>query len=216
MRQHTRTREMEDTSNVRSELRQQTAKLFAPMECSVADAVMGCISRTQYRRRRIESLVLGFSPVVAVALVLVLYLGAGVVPWGTGASAPVTPLTSAPLASGQRLGFAPQLDKSSTAALVSPVWNYTVDVRGDRMRRQLLASWLMSGHGDAACQLSDVEAAQSLVLDLAPDEASDLEAFLMLHHYVVEEQSGLERTAAWHWTGRDGDETGHVTIRIIG
>jgi hypothetical protein len=100
--------------------------------------------------------------------------------------------------------------------MVSPAWDYTVDVRGDRVRRQLLVSWLMSDHEDAARQLSDVEAPQSLVLDLGPHEDSELEAFLKLHHYVVEEQSGLERAATWYWTGRNGDGTGHVTIRIIG
>ncbi len=216
MRQHTRTRETEDTNNVRSEVRQQAADLFAPMECSVADAVMECINRTRVRRRHIQGLVLGLSPVVAVAVVLVLYLGAGVAPWGTGGSTTVGPLKSAPLASGQRLGAQAELDTNFAAAMVSPAWDYTVDVRGDRVRRQLLVSWLMSDHEDAARQLSDVEAPQSLVLDLGPHEDSELEAFLKLHHYVVEEQSGLERAATWYWTGRNGDGTGHVTIRIIG
>jgi len=73
----------------------------------------------------------------------------------------------------------------------------------------------MSGHGDAGRQLGDMGTGQSVVVELAPDEASELEAFLKLHQYVVQEQSGLARTAAWYWTGRSGAGTGRVTIRII-
>ena len=209
------TGETKHTSRVDREVQRQAVDLFAPMECSVVDAVMGCIDRTQSRRRRIQSLVLGVSPIVAVAVVLVLYLGAGVAPWGASESAPKAFVASAPQAGGQRLGDAGEWDMKLTAASVSPEVAYTVDVRGDSPRRQLLAGWLMSDHVDAARQLGDVETGQSVVVELAPNEASELEAFLKLHQYVVQEQSGLARTAAWYWTGRSGAETGHVTIRII-
>jgi len=181
----------------------------------VADAVMGCIGRTQSRRRRVQSLMLGASPIVAVAVVLVLYLGAGVAPWGTGGSAPRGFVGIHSRGRGQQVGDTADWGMKLAAAPSSAEWAYTIDVRGDTPRRQLLASWLMSGHGDAGRQLGDMGTGQSVVVELAPDEASELEAFLKLHQYVVQEQSGLARTAAWYWTGRSGAGTGRVTIRII-
>ena len=204
------------TGRVDREVQRQAADLFAPMECSVADVVMGCIDRTRSRRRRIQSLILGASPIIAVAVVLVLYLGAGVAPWEVGGSAQKAFVASAPSAEGQRVADAAESGMKLTAASVSPEWAYTVDVRGDRPRKQLLARWLMSDHGDAARQLVDMGTGQSVVVELAPDEASELEAFLKLHQYVVQEQWGLAWTAAWYWTGRSGAGTGRVTIRIMG
>src|SRR5664280_1192755 len=58
-----------------TELRSEVAALFAPMERSLAHSVTAAISSRRSRRRLLQGLWLGLSPIMAIAIVAVLYIG---------------------------------------------------------------------------------------------------------------------------------------------
>ena len=61
-----------------AELRSEVAALFAPMDRSLASSVTAVIGVRRSRRRLLEGLWLGLSPIMAIAIVAVLYVGGAV------------------------------------------------------------------------------------------------------------------------------------------
>src|SRR5450756_1191151 len=70
----------EQPLDLSAELRSEVAALFAPMDRSLASSVTAVISMRRSRRRLLQGLWLGFSPVMAVAIVAALYVGGAVLP----------------------------------------------------------------------------------------------------------------------------------------
>src|SRR5450830_1859151 len=70
----------EQPLDLSAELRSEVAALFAPMDRSLASSVTAVISMRRSRRRLLQGLWLGFSPVMAVAIVAALYAGGAVLP----------------------------------------------------------------------------------------------------------------------------------------
>src|SRR5450756_1769287 len=81
-----------------TELRSEVSTLFAPMDRSLASSVTAVISSRRSRRRLLQGLWLGFSPVMAVAIVAALYVGGAVLP------------RTLSLATSKRAAFAPNAE----------------------------------------------------------------------------------------------------------
>ena len=181
-----------------TELRSEVAALFAPMERSLAHSVTAAISSRRSRRRLLQGLWLGLSPIMAIAIVAVLYVGGAVM------QPTLLPATSsrALLAPNPLFGIADVAPKGlvgsenvPTVATACQVPSFRVMLKGDIARRQFLATWLRARHADVALELDTAASGQDIPLTLEPDEVRGFVAFMALHGFTGQEPSGLRTVA---------------------
>jgi hypothetical protein len=181
-----------------AELRSEASALFAPMDRSLASSVTAAIGMHRSRRRLLQGLWLGFSPVMAVAVVAALYVG--------GATLPRT----LSLATSKRAVFAPNAEIRAqdaaanglvgsenipTLAAACRPSSFRVLLGGNVARRQLLATWLRARHADVALELDTAVPGGEVALTLEPDEVRGFAALMALHGFMGQQPSGLRIVA---------------------
>jgi hypothetical protein len=177
-----------------AELRSEISVLFAPMDRSLASSVTAVIGSRRSRRRLLQSLWLGFSPVMAVAIVVVLYVGGAVLPrrmslaTSKGAFMPPNMEIRAQDVASSGLAGSESIAAPATACR-EPSFRVVLD--GNVARRQLLATWLRARHADVALELDTAVPGREVALTLEPDEVRGFAALMALHGFVGQEPSGL-------------------------
>jgi len=188
----------EQPLDLSAELRSEVAALFAPMDRSLASSVTAVISMRRSRRRLLQGLWLGFSPVMAVAIVAALYVGGAVLPrtlsLATSKTAVFAPNAKirAQDAAGSGLVGSENIPTLATACRVP---SFRVMLKGDVARRQLLATWLRARHADVALELATAVPGRDVALTLEPDEVRGFATLMALHGFIGEEPSGLRIVA---------------------
>jgi hypothetical protein len=181
-----------------AELCSEVAVLFAPMDRSLASSVTAVIGVRRSRRRLLEGLWLGLSPIMAIAIVAVLYVG------GAVTQPTLLPATSsrALLAPNPLFGIADVAPKGlagsenvPTVATACQVPSFRVKLKGDVARRQLLATWLRARHADVALELGTAAPGHEVTLTLEADEVRGFEALMALHGFTGQQPSGLSTVA---------------------
>jgi hypothetical protein len=181
-----------------AELRNEVLALFAPMDRSLASSVSVAIGVRRSRRRLIQGLWLGLSPVIAVAIVAVLYVGGAVLPrtlslaTSSGALLAPNPEFRAADASPKGLVGSESIPAVATAYQAP---SFRVVLEGDVARRQLLIMWLRARHADVALELDAAVAGHEVALTLEPDEVRGFAALMALHGFMGQEPSGLSTVA---------------------
>jgi len=177
-----------------TELRSEISVLFAPMDRSLAGSVTAMIGSRRSRRRLLQSLWLGFSPVVAVAIVAVLYVGGAVLPrrmsLATSKGAFMPPNMEI-RAQYDALGGLVGSEGASAMAVACRAPSFRILLEGNVARRQLLATWMRTRHADVALELESAVLGSEVALTLEPDEVRGFSALLMLHGFTGQEPSGL-------------------------
>ena len=177
-----------------AELRGEVSALFAPMDRSLASSVTAVIGMRRSRRRLLQGLWLGFSPVMAVAI------RSCAVCWWCRLAAQLS------LATSKRAAFAPNAEIRAqdtgsnglvgsenfpTFATACRAPSFRVVLKGDVARRQLLATWLRARHADVALELDTAVPGYEVALTLEPDEVRGFAALMALHGFTGQEPSGL-------------------------
>jgi hypothetical protein len=178
----------EQPLDLSAELRSEVAVLFAPMDRSLASSVTAVIGLRRSRRRLLQGLWLGFSPIMAVAIVAALYVGGAVLP------------RTLSLATSKIATFVPNFGTSATDAApvldaACRVPSFRVMLKGDVARRQLLATWLRTRHADVALELDTAAPGREIALTLESDEIRGFAALMALHGFTGQEPSGLSTIA---------------------
>lgn len=176
------------------EVRTELNALFAPMDRSVAASVVSAIEARGRRRRSLQALWLGMSPVVAVALVAVLYIGG----MGLFTASPSAGPQGMVTASGSVAATNDLAEKGFTAPAVlgaSAVRSsrpaLVVHLQGDAARKGVLAAWLRIGHPDAAAELESAAPGATIPLVLDSGEARGFVTLMVLHGFRGYGPSGL-------------------------
>lgn len=189
-----------------AELRSEVSALFAPMGRSLAESVTVAISRRRSRRRLLQSLWLGFSPVMAVAIVAVLYAGGAVLPrtlpLATSSGALLAPNPEFRVADAAPKGLVGS-ENAPALGIAHSVSSFRVVLEGDVARRQLLVMWLRVTHADIAMELDSAVPGREVALTLEPDEVQGFVALMALHGFMGQESSGLRtivRFSLESWT----------------
>jgi hypothetical protein len=188
----------EQSLELSAELRSEVAALFAPMERSLAHSVTAVIGVRRSRRRLLQGLWLGLSPIMAIAIVVVLYVGGAVMP------------RTLSLATSKTAVFAPNVktraqdtspnglvgsENMPTLATASRAPSFCVVLEGDVARRQLLVTWLRARHADVALELDTAVPGYEVALTLQPDEVRGFVALMALHGFTGQKPSGLRTVA---------------------
>ena len=179
-------------------LRSEVAALFAPMDRSLAHSVTAVISMHRSRRRLLQGLWLGFSPVMTVAIVAALYVGGAVLPRTLSLATSKTAVF-APNVKTRAKGTSPKglVGSESIPVLDAAcrVPSFRVMLKGDVARRQLLATWLRARHADVALELDTAAPGREIALTLESDEIRGFAALMALHGFTGQEPSGLSTIA---------------------
>jgi hypothetical protein len=190
----------EQSLELSAELRSEVAALFAPMERSLAHSVTAVIGVRRSRRRLLQGLWLGLSPIMAIAIVAVLYVGGAVM------QPTLLPATSsrALLAPNPLFGIADVAPKGlvgsenmPTLATAGRAPSFCVVLEGDVARRQLLVTWLRARHTDVALELDTAVPGYEVALTLQPDEVRGFVALMALQGFTGQEPSGLSTVAGY-------------------
>jgi len=188
----------EQPLDLSAELRSEVAALFAPMDRSLASSVTAVISMRRSRRRLLQGLWLGFSPVMAVAIVAALYVGGAVLPRTLSLATSKTAVF-APNVKTRAQGTSPKglVGSESIPVLDAAcrVPSFRVMLKGDVARRQLLATWLRARHADVALELDTAAPGREIALTLESDEIRGFAALMALHGFAGQEPSGLSTIA---------------------
>ncbi|RIE13922.1 hypothetical protein SMC3_02740 [Candidatus Cryosericum hinesii] len=181
-----------------AELRSEVVALFAPMDRSLASSVTAVIDVRRSRRRLLQGLWLGLSPIMAIAIVAVLYVGGAVMQLtllpATSSSALLAPKPLFGIANVAPKGLVGSEDVP-TLATACQVPSFRVMLKGDVARRQLLATWLRARHTDVALELDTAVPGHEVALMLQPDEVRGFVALMALHGFTGQEPSGLSTVA---------------------
>ncbi|HEX7607973.1 MAG TPA: hypothetical protein VF370_01440 [Candidatus Cryosericum sp.] len=181
-----------------AELRREVSALFAPMDRSLAKSVTAAIGVHRSRRRLLQGLWLGFSPVMAIAIVVALYVGGSVMPRTLSLATSKTAVF-APNVKTRAQGTSPKglVGSESIPVLDAAcrVPSFRVMLKGDVARRQLLATWLRARHADVALELDTAAPGREIALTLQPDEVRGFVALMALHGFTGQEPSGLRTVA---------------------
>jgi hypothetical protein len=201
-----------------AELRREVSVLFAPMDCSIASSVTAMIGSRRSRRRLLQSLWLGFSPVVAVAFVAVLYVGGAVLPrrmsFATSKGAFMPPNTEIRV-QDDALGGLVGSENASGLAVACRAPSFRILLEGNVARRQLLATWMKTRHADVALELESAALGSQVALTLEPDEVRGFSALMALHGFTGQEPSGLRtvnRCAPASWASSLGASSLSICI----
>lgn len=172
-------------------MRSEVSALFAPMDHSLASSVTAVIGIRRSRRRLLQGLWLGFSPVMAIVIVAVLYVGGAVLPHtpslATSGGALLAPNPEFRAADSALKGLSDS--QGISAPGTSPSYRIVLD--GDVARRQLLAAWLRGRHADVAAELDNAVPGREVSLTLNPDEVRGFVNLMALHGFIGEGPSGL-------------------------
>ncbi len=189
-----------------AELRSEVSALFAPIGRSLAESVTVAIGMRRSHRRLLQSLWLGFSPVMAVVIVVVLYVGSAVLPrtlsltTSKGALfAPTTQIRATDAAPKGLVGS----ENAPALGIARYAPSFRVVLEGDVAHRQLLVMWLRVRHADVAMELDSTVPGREVALTLEPDEVQGFAALMALHGFMGEEPSGLRTVARFSlesWT----------------
>jgi hypothetical protein len=197
-------------------MRSEVSALFAPMDHSLASSVTAAIGMRRSRRRLLQGLWLGFSPVMAIVIVAVLYVGGAVLP-RTLSLATSNGALLAPNPEFRAADAAPKgLVDSQGSAVLGTAPSFRVMLQGDVARRQLLVMWLRVRHADAALELETAVPGGEVTLTLEPDEVRGFASLMALHGFIGEEPSGLRtlpRFSPEPWVSSLG--TSSLVIRLI-
>ena len=178
-----------------AELRSEVSTLFAPMDRSLASSVTAVISMRRSRRRLLQGLWLGFSPVMAVAIVVALYVGGATLPrtlsLATSGGALLAPNPEFRAAGATPKGFV----DSQGSPVLGTASSFRVVLDGDVARKQLLVTWLRARHVDVAVELDTAAPGHEVALTLEPDEVQGFAALMALHGFTGQEPSGLSTIA---------------------
>jgi len=179
-----------------AELCVEVAALFAPMDRSLASSVTAVIGVRRSRRRLLEGLWLGFSPVMAVAIVAALYVGGAMLPrWLSPAASQRAFMSPNPQMGVADSSIPKVAAGSEDMSALATVPSFRIVLGGDVARRQLLATWLRARHSDAAVELESAVPGQDVFLTLEPDEVRGFVALMALHGFTGQEPSGLRTVA---------------------
>jgi hypothetical protein len=188
----------EQSLELSAELRSEVAALFAPMERSLASSVTAVISSRRSRRRLLQGLWLGFSPFMAVAIVVALYVGGSVMPRTLSLATSKTAVF-APNVKTRAQGTSPNglvgSENMPTLATAGRAPSFRVLLEGDVARRQLLVTWLETRHADVALELGTAAPGYEVAVTLEPDEIRGFVALMALHGFTGQEPSGLRTVA---------------------
>jgi len=188
----------EQPLDLSAELRSEVAALFAPMDRSLASSVTAVISMRRSRRRLLQGLWLGFSPVMAVAIVAALYVGGAVLPRTLSLATSKTAVFAPNVKTrAQDTGPNGLVGSESIPVLDAAcrVPSFRVMLKGDVARRQLLATWLRARHADVALELDTAAPGREIALTLESDEIRGFAALMALHGFTGQEPSGLSTIA---------------------
>jgi len=181
----------EEPLELSAAMRSEVSSLFAPMDRSLASSVTAAIGMRRSRRRLLQSLWLGFSPVMAIVIVAVLYVGGAVLPrtlsLATSGAALLAPNPEFRIADATPKGFF----GSQGSAVLGTARSFRVMLEGDVARRQLLVMWLRVRHADAALELETAVPGGEVALTLEPDEVRGFASLMALHGFIGEAPSGL-------------------------
>ncbi|RIE05755.1 hypothetical protein [Candidatus Cryosericum terrychapinii] len=185
----------EEPLELSAAMRSEVSELFAPMDRSLAGSVTAVIGMRRSRRRLLQGLWLGFSPVMAIVIVAVLYVGGAVLPrtlsLATSGAALLAPNPEFRIADATPKGFF----GSQGSAVLGTAPSFRVMLEGDIARRQLLAMWLRVRHVDAALELETAVRGSEVTLTLEPDEVRTFASLMALHGFIGQEPSGLHVVA---------------------
>jgi hypothetical protein len=188
----------EQPLDLSAELRSEVAALFAPMDRSLAHSVTAVIGVRRSRRRLLQGLWLGLSPIMAIAIVAVLYVGGSVMPHtlslATSSRALLAPNPLFGIADVAPKGLAGS-ENVPTVATTCQVPSFRVMLKGNIARRQLLATWLRARHADVALELDTAAPGHEVTLTLEADEVRGFEALMALHGFTGQQPSGLSTVA---------------------
>jgi len=202
-----------------AELRREVSVLFAPMDRSIASSVTAMIGSRRSRRRLLQSLWLGFSPVVAVAFVAVLYVGGAVLPRRMSlvtSKGAFMPPNMEIRAEDDALGGLVGSENASGLAVACRAPSFRILLEGNVARRQLLATWMRTRHADVALELESAVLGSEVALSLEPDEVRGFSALMALHGFTRQEPSGLRmvnRGSPASWASSLG--TSSLSICIV-
>jgi len=186
-----------------TELRSEVSTLFAPMDRSLASSVTAVISSRRSRRRLLQGLWLGFSPVMAVAIVAALYVGGATLPrWLSPAASQRAFMSPNPQMGVADSSIPKVAAGSEDMSALATVPSFRIVLGGDVARRQLLTTWLRAKHADVALELETAAPGREVALTLEPDEVREFVALMALHGFTGQEPSGLRilpRSSSESW-----------------
>jgi len=192
----------EEPLELSAAMHREVSALLAPMDRSLASSVTAVISSRRSRRRLLQGLWLGFSPVMAVAIVAALYVGGATLPrWLSPAASQRAFMSPNPEVSFGDSTMKGLVGSEGTSALGTAA-SFRVVLNGDIARRQLLATWLRARHSDVAVELDSAVPGQDVFLTLEPDEVRGFVALMALHGFIGEDPSGLRilpRSSSESW-----------------
>jgi len=185
----------EEPLELSAAMRSEVSALFAPMDRSLAGSVTAVIGMRRSRRRLLQGLWLGFSPVMAIVIVAVLYVSGAVLPrtlsLATSGAALLAPSPEFRVADATPKGFF----GSQGSTVLATVPTFRVMLEGDVARRQLLVTWLRVRHADVALELETAVPGSKVTLTLEPDEVRGFASLMALHGFIGQEPSGLHVVA---------------------
>ena len=187
------TQDAEEPLKLSAELRGELTELFGTMDHSVANRVMATVTSERARRRTMQSLWLGLSPVLAVLMVIMLYVGGSIVP-----AAFSTQASRLAMGSPGAAGFTDSAPKamltspkpSASAAACQPP-SLHIMLHGDTLLRQTLIIWLRSRQPDVALQVEQAASGESVAFDLNANETASFAALMVVHGFVGQSEAGL-------------------------
>ena len=192
----------EEPLELSAAMHREVSALLAPMDRSLASSITVSIGMRRSRRRLLQGLWLGFSPVMAVAIVAMLYVGGATLPRrlspATSQGAFTSPNPEVSVADSTMKG----LVGSGGMSALGTAPSFRVVLNGDIARRQLLATWLRARHSDVAVELDSAVPGQDVFLTLEPDEVRGFVALMALHGFIGEDPSGLRilpRSSSESW-----------------
>ncbi|MHB8108145.1 MAG: hypothetical protein ACYDH4_12080 [Candidatus Cryosericum sp.] len=181
----------EEPLELSAAMRTEVSALLAPMDRSLSGSITAAITVRRSHRRLLQGLWLGLSPVIAVAIVAVLYAGGAILPrWLSPAMSQRTLMSPNPeigIADSTMKGLAGSEGMSALGTAPS----FMIVLDGDVTHRQLLVTWLRARHAGAAAELDNAVPGQDVFLTLEPDEVWGFSSLMALHGYSGEDPSGL-------------------------
>lgn len=184
-----------------AELRSEAMALFAPMDHSVACSVTASICMRRSRRRLLQGLWLGLSPVMAVAIVAVLYTGGALLPrWLSSATSQRAFMSATPPIAVADNAISKGTAGSESVSALARVPSSRIVLDGDVARRRLLVTWLRARHADVAAELDNALPGQDIFLTLEPDEVQGFSTLMTLNGFVGQEPSGLRTVPRYSLT----------------
>ncbi|MCE5192870.1 MAG: hypothetical protein ABFD13_00805 [Candidatus Cryosericum sp.] len=188
--------DVEQPLELSADARRHLMAILAPMDRSVASAVMTAVRNERLHRRRLQGLWLGLMPVAAAVVVMMLYVSGTVLrplSMQTTGSALSAPAVAADFADAAPKGM---LQSENLSGAMCQPHSVRVLLSGDALKKQLLATWLRTRHPQAALELERVAPGDIVTVTLDVDEVPGFADFMVLHGFTGAAASGLRTIAA--------------------